>query len=365
MKIECVKSKITNLLQKIERVAGKTQNLPILGCFLLQVVNGKLVISSTNLDLGVIGEVSVRVLKEGRVAVPVSVLSSLLTQLPQEGNVLFESAAGVFEVITKQTKTSIKTLNPDDFPNIPKTEGSPITLPAQDFIKGLRAVWYAAAISSMKPELSSVYIHYDQKNLVFAATDSFRLAEKKIPVKKITDFHPLLIPFKNVSDTIRLFEDYRGDLEIVINKNQISFWGGEVYVVSRLVEGTFPDYEQIVPKTEKTEAVVLKQDFVSALKIATIFSNTFHQVGFLLSPNKKAFELETYNEHVGKNTMKLDAVLKGEELSMNFNHRYITDCFQSIAADSLLLRFNGPHKPLVVQGVGDQSFTYLVMPMNR
>lgn len=365
MKIECVQNKITSLLQKLEKVAGKNQNLPVLNCFLLHAENGKVVVTTTNLDLGVVGELTVRVFKEGKVVIPVSILNPFLSQFKNEGNIVFESSEGVVNVETKQTKTTIKTLNPEDFPNIPKTDGAPVTLPAQDFIKGLQSVWYSSAVSSMKPELSSVYVHYDQKNLVFVATDSFRLAEKKISIKKLSDFHPILIPFKNVVDIIRLFDGYKGDLDVVTNKNQISFSGGGLYVVSRLVEGTFPDYEQIIPQGNKTEATLLKQDFISALKISTIFSNTFNQISFTLSPVKKSFSLETSNDHIGRNVIKLDAVVKGEEITINFNHRYLTDCFQSISTDSLSLYFNGVHKPLVLRGVGDQSFTYLVMPMNR
>ena len=366
MKIECVKSKITYLVSKIEKISGKNQNLPILSCLLLKVENGNLFINATNLDLGVKGSFPVRVFMEGRVAVPAGVLGGFLSQLPDGGNILFEIVGGNLVVSTKHTKTIIKTLNSDEFPTIPEAgEGSAVTLPSQDFVKGLQSVWYSSTTSSMKPELASVCVYGGHKEVVFVATDSFRLAEKKVLVKKPADFQNILIPFKNVVDIIRVFDGYKGDLEIMVGKNQVSFSGSGLYVVSRIVEGTFPDYQQIMPQEFKTEVVLLKQDLVSALKISNIFSGSFHQTGFKMIPAKKVFEVTSESAHVGKNTIQFDAVLKGEELMINFNHRYIIDCFQSIPSDSIMLGFNGIHKPLVLRGVGDKSFTYLVMPMNK
>ncbi len=366
MKIECVKNKLTELLTKMEKVVGKNTNHPVLKCFLFEAKNGRLLIKATNLDLGVQSEMVVRVLKEGMVAIPADVFTGLLVQTPPGGNVTLESSGTTLSVSTNHSKTVIKLLSADDFPNIPETSDEvSVSIPAPDLVKGLQSVWYASATSSMKPELSSVYVYYDQKHLIFVATDSFRLAEKKVVVKKISDFPQTLIPFKNVVDIIRLFSDYKGDVKLSAVKGQISLSGDDMYVVSRVVEGSFPDYKQIIPSTFKTEVTLLKQDFVSGLKISTIFSDTFHEVHFHLSPKKKLLELSAKNEHVGENTLSLDAVLKGDEIDISFNHRYLVECFQSIGADSLSLGFNGEHKPLVLHGISDSSFTYLVMPMNK
>jgi DNA polymerase-3 subunit beta len=127
----------------------------------------------------------------------------------------------------------------------------------------------------------------------------------------------------------------------------------------------FPDYRQIIPSDLKTEAVVLKQDLLSALKLSLIFSGPFHRVDITASPKKKLLELSSESDHVGKNLVQLDASAKGEEVTTSFNLRYLVDCFQSIQQDGVSLGFSGAQKPLVVRGVGDNSFTYLVMPMNK
>lgn len=366
MKIECVKNKISELVSKAERVVGKNQNLPILGCFLLNAKDSALSVSATNLDMGFIGSIPVRVLSAGKAAVPAQVLSSFLSQLPNEGSISFEVSDGRLFISSKHSKTTIKLLNTDDFPTVPEVrDGVRSKIQTQDLLKGFQSVWYSAATSSMKPELSSVYVYHNQKQLIFTATDSFRLAEKKIQTKKQADFQPILVPFKNVSDIVRIFENNKEEIEIVAGKNQSSFTISDVKVVSRLIEGTFPDYQQILPKNFKTEVVLLKQDLISALKISTLFSGSFCKTDFKVSPQKKVFEVSSENDHVGKNLTQLESVVKGEELSISFNHKYIMDCFQSIQQDSVSLGFNGAHKPMVISGVGDTSFLYLVMPMNK
>jgi DNA polymerase-3 subunit beta len=235
-------------------------------------------------------------------------------------------------------------------------------------------VWYASSVSDIKPELSSVYVYYHDGNAIFAATDSFRLAEKKILLKKEkdttkgvegTDLGQILIPFKNIPEIMRVLEGIDDDVTIEVGKNQIAFNYKGLYLFSRVIDGTFPDYKQIIPKETKTEAVLLKQDIINALKISHIFSDKFNQVHVKIFPKSGIFELRTNNKDIGETVYKLDGALTGEDIEMNFNYRYIADCFQSIEADSISLSLSGLNRPMVMRPAGDTSFTYLVMPMNR
>lgn len=366
MKVECIKNKLTDAVRKTERVVNKNNNLPVLSCLLLRASGGVFSVIGTNLDLGIQTEFSTRVFSEGVVAVPAHVLSGFLSQLPGEGVVVLEEVGGGLLISTKHTTTTIQTLNPNDFPSIPVVGGGPqVLLPAPDVVRGFEAVWYGSATSSMKPELSSVCVYTDHNEVVFVATDSFRLAEKRIPIKKNIELPTLLIPFKNVVDIMKVFEGVRDNIILSINKNQISLQGGGLRVTSRVIDGTFPDYQQIIPKSFDTEVLLLKQDLSAALRVSAVFSGAFHQVGFRAAPAKKTFEVTAENGQIGKNTMLLDASVKGEEVEVGFNQRYLTDCFPAITTDSVTLGFNGPHKALVLKGAGDRSFTYLVMPVNK
>ncbi len=367
MKIECVKDKFLDVVAKAEKITGKNLTLPILSSLSLEASGSMLKIRSTNLDLGLEVDIPAKVIEPGSVAVSGVVLVNFLSNLGGENKVTLESTENEIFIHTPKTSTKIKAQNYNDFPIIPHlSDGKTFSINPEDFIRGLRSVWYSAAVTSMKPELSSVYVYYDgEESLVFVATDSFRLAEKKVKVKKGKEIGNVLIPFKNIPEIIRILEAARGDVAVTLSSNQLSFeWEG-YYLVSRIIDGTFPDYKQIVPKEFKTSITLLKQDLLSSLRLANVFSDTFNQVMMKIIPGEKIFELTTKNADIGENHNTIDAVLEGEDLTVSFNYKYIMDCFQSIESDSVSLSFTGLGKPVAVRGVGDKTFLYIVMPMNR
>ena len=253
----------------------------------------------------------------------------------------------------------------EDFPSIPVVKGEEFEIDAKKIIEGIKSVYYSSSVSDIKPEISSVYIYGKEDNLFFIATDSFRLAEKKIKLKKEIEISGILIPNKNVSEIIRVFGEASGNIQVCFNKNQISFSQDNIYLTSRIIDGVYPDYRQIIPKEQKTEIVVLKQDLLNALKISNIFSDKFNQLNLVVDIKEKVFELSSSNNDIGDNKTYLDAVLKGEDVSLSFNYKYFLDCFPSITTDSISIKLDGSSRPMVINPVGDTSFTYLIMPMNR
>jgi DNA polymerase-3 subunit beta len=366
MKAECIKEKFCGAVSKVEKITGKNMTLPILSCILIEAKGGFLILKATNLDLGIEIKIPAKISKEGVVAVPGNILNSFLSNLANDKNINIEEMEGNLHISTSNSQTTIKCLPTDDFPTIPKVvDGKIYEVETQNLVKGLKSVWYSASLSSIKPELSSVYIHAKDDSLVFVATDSFRLAEKVVKFKKNSNFESILIPFKNVADLLKIISDERDSMAINSTKNQISFEYKDVYIVSRVIDGVFPDYQQIIAKDFKTEVIILKQDLINILKLSNIFADSFNQINIRVSPKEKVLEIKSKNANVGENVNKLLATVEGEEIEINFNHKYIIDCFQSIDSDSVSLSFNGLNKPMVIRGVSDKSFTYLVMPMNR
>ena len=368
MKIEISFQKFKEVVALVDKVAGKHMTLPVLSCVLIETKKNMATFKATNLDIGVEVSVPVKSDMDGSVAVPASIIGSFVSQISDQNQVVsLELSSGNLLVTSLRSKVVIKTLPPDDFPSIPQvSDGQEINIAAETFIKGLKSVWYSSSVSNVKPELSSVYIYNDNSNLVFVATDSFRLAEKKIKISSSLKFGDLLIPFKNTAGIIQLLEHMDSKVNMKVNKNLISFESNGVYVVSRLINGVFPDYRQIIPKEYSTEAVLLKQDLLNALKVSNIFSDKFNHVRIIIDPKGKVFELQTKNSDVGENKTLVDAAITGERIEMNFNYKYIVDCFQSIDADSVSLQLGGMNRPMVIKPVsGDQNFMYLVMPMNR
>lgn len=366
MKAETITEKIKAAVLASEKLTGKNLSLPVLKSILLIAKQKSLIVRATNLDIGIEYEIAAKVAEEGVVAIPGSVLGGMLSNLHGEETIVIESVNSNILLSTKKNSTLLKTTPYEDFPLIPKiSNGESVTISAEKLIAGLRSVWYSASLSDIKPEISSVYVYQNEKNLVFVATDSFRLAEKKIENKKNQNFEGVIIPLKNVTEIIRVFADCSGDVEIKIDKNQISFQNNGIYVTSRVIDGVFPDYNQIVPKEHTTEVVMLKKDLQNALKIATVFSEKFNQIVFTVKPKDSYFEIKSKNSAIGENTTTIDASVSGEDIVMGFNAKYVFDCLQAVVDDSVVLRFNGSNKPLVIRGTGNKSFLYLVMPMNR
>ena len=366
MKIEVIKEKLQNVVGKAQRLAGKHPSLPILSHLLLIAKRGFLTVRSTNLDIGVEYTLPVKVEKEGSLAVPAAVFTSFISNLGIVKGVFLETHEGKLIVSAEGAKAVINGTPSDDFPTIPRAEGGVFAMEPQLLLKGLRAVQYAGAVGNLKPELSSVYVYQEGEELVFVATDSFRLAEKKMPFRKNTSsFQPVLIPIKNAAEIVRMLEEEKDEIRVSLGKGQLSIEGTGFFFTTRLVEGAFPDYRQIMPKTFVTEAIALKEDLLSALKLTTLFSDRFNQLHLYLDPKKKLFELSAKSGEVGESKSPLPAALTGEALNSNFNHRYIADGLTALNTDSVALRFSGENKPLLIGGVADPSFRYLVMPMNR
>lgn len=365
MKLECSIEKIKNALITVERITGKNLTLPVLSSVLWVATDKTLKLRSTNLSIGIEIEVKANIEKEGVVAIRGDVLSSLFSLLSNDSMVSFELVNGNLSVKTKSNSILLKSVPYEDFPTIPIVSGEDLIIPSKKFIEGMKSVYYSASVSEVKPEIGSVYIYPEDDMLVFVATDSFRLAEKKVKIKQKLSFSGILIPFKNALEILKVLDSVDEDIKITLQNNQISFKTSNIYLTSRVVDGNFPDYKQIIPKNSTTNIVVLKQDLISSLKISNIFSDKFNQITLNVKIKEKKFEIESKNLDIGENTTIIAGALTGEDVSANFNYKYILDCFQSIGVDSLSLDLNGNNKPMIIKGIGDSSFMYLVMPMNK
>jgi DNA polymerase-3 subunit beta len=211
-----------------------------------------------------------------------------------------------------------------------------------------------------------VVLFGEGKHLFFVSTDSFRLAEKKVDTDSAKEISQTIIPIKNANELARIAEDFEKDkVELLFGKNQIALQAKGVYFVSRVVDGSFPDYRQIIPKEHKTEAVVLKEDFLRAIRSTTVFSDSFNQIVISVSPETKKMELRSKNNDIGEGTTTVQSAISGEPMEISFNHRYLLDCFSSVNSDSISISFSGSNKPALIRGVSESSFLYVVMPMNK
>lgn len=367
MKVECEKKNLLRALSITEKISGTNPTLPVLNCVLLIVNKNTLTIRSTNLELGIEVMIPIQSDEEVTAAIPGTTFYNTI-QNTHDSHITLEFKNDTVTISTKHGSSILNIQPHEDFPSLPTVSNkSPYTLNSKDLIQGIQSVIYSASHSTIKPELSSVYVYESDKKIHFVATDSFRLGEKVIQTKqKNTLEHPFLLPLRNAVEVVRILNQVN-EAEIIIktDNNQISFEVDGIFITSRIIDGIFPDYKQIIPKDYITEAVVLKQDLLNLFKKINIFSDKFGQVSVSVQPKKKEFTVSAHNASVGETKDSIDAVIKGENIDMRFNYRYIQDCLSSINSDSVTLLFTGIGKPLIIKGVSDESFLYLVMPMNK
>ncbi len=365
MNIECSVEKLKNGIILADRMTGKNLTLPILHAILLKVEEKTLTIQSTNLAVGIRVSIPVKVISEGVVLVKGDVIANVCNHLDSNDTVTITMEGENLLLKTKKTKTIIKCLPYEDFPTLPTVEGESFQIEPTVLLEGIRSVYFCAATTEIKPEIASIFIYSDNSFLYFVATDSFRLAEKKIKVKNIPDISKILIPYKNISDLLRVLDILSGTISVSFNKNQLSIEGNGVYFTSRLIDGAFPDYHLIVPKEETTKVVMMKQEFLNTLRLATVFSDKFFQVLLGISKINKKLTVESKNTDIGSSEASLDAVIEGDDIEISLNLKYILDVFQAINGDSILLSFTKINKPILIKSVQDDSFLYLLVPTNR
>ena len=322
-------------------------------------------VRATNLSLGVEFEIPVKSEADGVVAVDGKTISQFLSTLPKNEKIRLSLKDTTLTLTAGTSKTTVKTHPYEDFPTLPSITGVEVVIPKNEFIRGIKSTSFAAAVSDVKPEIASVYLLGEKNTFTFAATDSFRLAEKRETLKKNIDFSPILIPSKNSTEISRILENTADEIRLTINENQIAIVTTGIYITSRVVSGSFPDYKQIIPKEFATEVIVLKQDLINVLKAANIFSDKFNQITFNIKPSKKSFECFAKNADIGEYDGTVTATLSGDDVSISLNQKYLMDCLNTTSQDSIFIGLNGSNRAVVVRGSSDTSFTYLLMPMNR
>ena len=368
MQFSTTHSQLLKAITIVEKIVGRKESLPVLSCVVFRAEDGVLTLQATNLESSIQVTVPAQVTEKGTVAISAHILSQTIRSIQGE---TIHCALQDDNLIIKSQKTHsvIKSIPHSEFPFIQMRPDTSIiqSLDKNTLLMGIRSVVYAASPSMIRPELGSVYISFNDIDCVCVATDSFRLAEKTIKQKTITSPSELLIPLKYTQELVHVLENIENDsIEwAVVEDSYIIFKTTNVYYTTRVVDGKFPNYKEIIPKDVHTEVTMLKNDFGDALRKARIFSGTDQYVGLHVYPTKKIFTATAQSAAVGEMSDSLDAALSGGDIDIKFHIAYLADCLSSIASDSIILTFAGIGRPVVIRGVSDPSFRYLVMPLNR
>jgi len=358
-----IHKELLKTLEYVARVSVKHVTLPVLQCVQLEVKDAILTIRATNLEIGVEGTLSVKEKKEeGVVVVPATLFLQTVSFLDQR-EVELVTEGDVLLVKTPTSESKIATVSGEDFPRIQKIGADGQSIKGKVFALGVKTSVFAASQSSIKPELGSVYVYQKKEHtLTFVATDSFRLVEKTVSQQNVVLENGILIPYKNAIELARICDLSDEDPVLCITENQCALTFPHMYITSRLVTGTFPDYESIIPKEYTTHTTLLATDLQNALKKTNVFLNKFLRL--TLEVTKKELVLTSKSDE-GETRQRVQVSIEGEEIILNFNQRYVQDIMPHIIDESLVIHFTGIGRPMVIESVHDRSLRYLVMPMNK
>lgn len=364
MEITLPHPQLIKALDLISRISTKHITLPILQCVRLEAKENKINLQATNLEINIEIPLDGKVIEDGVVAVPAQIFLQSI-QFISQPEITLRTEDQVLQLETINTNTSIKIFNVDDFPKLNQLQGEELKIQKTNFSYGIKSVAFAASQTSIKPELGSVFIQQNKEHsLTFVATDSFRLMEKTVSQKGLVLEQSLMIPQKNALELAKICDANDEDPVFITNENQCALrFPNGVYISSRLITGSFPDYIQIIPKEFITHTTVLKDDLINSFKKTNIFLNKFRQVSLMITNDN--LTISSQNNELGHTTNTIKAQVEGEELSLNFNQQYIMDPLQYINDDSIKMSFAGVGRAMIIQGVSDKNLRYLVMPMNK
>jgi len=360
------KKEFADAVASVARFAQRTSaSLPVLAGIAIIAGDDGIKLRATNLETGIDLSLTGTIKETGVVALPASVLREITASLTGTGPLTLEQSGSTVTVTTGTGTSTLKTLPYEDFPVLPLPESPKVTfsLPGAVLRALITSVASYASVSTVRPELASVYINAEGGTLTAVATDSFRLAEKKIDLSDTIPPCTMLIPAKNALDIVQTIPDTQ--IEVSLDDHQCSFtWKGGL-VTTRLVSANYPDYTQIIPKDSIGEAKLLKKDFEAALKRTAVFSDAFQKIKVGFDVKGKQLTLSSQNSDVGESSESIPGSLQGESVDLSFNHRYLSAPLASLSSESITLSASGIGRAMILRGAGDTSFLYLVMPMNQ
>jgi DNA polymerase-3 subunit beta len=377
MKLICTQENLNKALNIVGKIINKNTTLPILNNILLKTDKGRLKISSTNLELGINYWVGGKIEEEGEITVPTRLFANFISSLPNS-NVEIKLKGDSLNIKCDKYKTNIKGLSAKEYPLIPKIEAEPIfKIKSSDFKQALMQILPAISDSKTRIEITGVFLDLskiDKNKIVLVTTDSYRLAEKTLILEKENinkealnmagNISSVIIPKNAVQELIRDLDDDEELLEVMLSESQILFNFNNADMISRLLEGKYPDYKQIIPNKFETEAVVSVSEIANAIRVAGLFasasSNNIKLKAYL---NSNALEVSSEASEVGSNNTRVAAEIKGKDLEVTYNYRYLSDGFGGIEGEKAILKINSEKLPTVLTSDTDKNLLYVIMPI--
>jgi DNA polymerase-3 subunit beta len=376
VKITCKQQDLSRGLSVVSHAVSSRSTLPILANILLATDNGRLKLYATNLEIGINCWIEAQIHEEGSTTVPARLISDLVNSLPQAPiDLIADEDAYTLNVKSLRTSATIKGMDPSEFPLSPTTEGSepPVQIDSATLKEMIAQVAFAAADDDSRPVLTSVLVQVQNEKMTFAAADAFRLAVRTVPLPGDSlSRGDILIPARTLSELARILPS-EGMVQMIVtpNRSQVLFHTENVDLLSRLIEGTFPNFRQIIPKDYTTRVTVETKEFAAAVKSVTPFARDSSNITRIKISGGESdgigagtLTVEATAEDIGSNVSTINAAVDGPDQQIIFNVKYLSDVLGVLDTPELALEVTSASRPGVIRPVGAADYTYVIMPMS-
>jgi len=363
MKLKVTQSNLNRALSVVSRVAASRTTLPILSNILIKAEKNSLTVSATNLEIGITCTVVGKVDEQGSITVPARLMTEFVSNLP-DGNIDIKLDNQSLHIKSGKYQSTINGIPSDDFPTLPEIGGGSVgSIPANELKKALQQTVFAASSDEARQVLTAVYTHTYEGSMYVVATDSYRLAERRLNSNE-GEFG-LLVPANTYQELLRAIDDSTDEVQYSYDESQMMFRYGDVQIISRLINGNYPDYRQLIPREGEIEFSVARDDFINITKVSSLFAKeSAGSITLDVDEDTQEVSIRSIASQVGENTSRAEAKVKGSG-NVTLNSRYLLDALNAYSGDTINFRFSSTTSPCVITSADkkDADYLHVVMPL--
>lgn len=365
MKIKVTQEKLSKALNNISRIAVGKVTLPILNNVLIRVDKKRVSLVTTNLDMAIIDFLPVSSSEDGVVTVPAKLLAEFVSNLPKGETIEISSKDTKINVISKKYSSLINGSLADDFPELPEInekEAVVFKMGADEFKNSVGQVLVACSNDMTRPALTGVFFNTNKETLAIAATDGYRLAEKKI-VEKVKSKIEAIVPAATLQEVLRSIDESIEEVEISFNDDLVCFRLGEIEIISKLIDASFPDYQKLIPKNNDIKTTLNKEELIRITKLAALFSRSVGGSIICETKTPDTFLVKSIANEFGENDSNIKTKIE-KNGKVNLNSRFLLDALNSLEEPEVVFEFSNKVSPIILKNKKDDKYTHIIMPLN-
>lgn len=368
MEIEVLQEKLARALSIVSRVAvGAKSTLPILSNVLIRAEGKKVSLTATNLDMAVVDFVPVVSAKDGVITVPARILAEFVQNIPHGETIKLTSDGNKVKISAGKYSSILNGTAADDFPELPEIEEKKsvkYSMNIDEFKAGISEVIIAASGDTTRPSLTGVFFNTDKGALYVAATDGYRLAEKRF-IEKVKSDVKAIVPTASLQEVLRSISDDITEIEILFDDTQVRFRMGELEVTSKLIDGTFPDYRQLIPKNQDNKVILDHTELSRIVKMAALFARETNRA-IICSADKKRgiFKVSSITNEVGENESEMETKVE-KDGSIKLDSRYLMDALNVLVEEKVEFSFSTTTSPILIKNEKTDKYRHIIMPLNN